>query len=123
MAIPGEVQTWNGVPKGILREAMRGVLPKQILERRWKADGTDLLNDRVDHDFPRIVEYLQTGGMAVRSGYVDEKILSRELTHLSGKIRRSDCLVSWALCDLLGLEIWLQVFFGETIPKKEVDAA
>jgi asparagine synthase (glutamine-hydrolysing) len=111
MAIPGEMQTWKGVPKGILRKAMGGVLPTQILERRWKADGTDLLNERVAHDFPRIVESLQTGRTAVRLGYVDEKILSSELTHLSDKIRRSDCLVSWALCDLLGLELWLQVFF------------
>jgi asparagine synthase (glutamine-hydrolysing) len=123
MAIPGEMQTWKGVPKAILREAMRGVLPTQILERRWKADGTDLLNERVAHDFPRIVESLQTGGMAVRSRYVDEKILNGELTHLSDKIRGSNCLVSWALCDLLGLEIWLQVFFGETVPEKEVKVA
>jgi asparagine synthase (glutamine-hydrolysing) len=113
MAIPGEMQTWNGVPKGVLRVAMRGILPAQILERRWKADGTELLNDRVAHDFPRIVESLQTGGLAVGLGYIDGKILSSELTHLGDKIRRSDCLVSWALCDLLGLELWLQVFFGE----------
>jgi asparagine synthetase B (glutamine-hydrolysing) len=56
MAIPGEMQTWKGVPKGILREAMRGVLPTQILERRWNAEGTDLFNDRVAQDFPQIVE-------------------------------------------------------------------
>jgi hypothetical protein len=57
--------------------------------------------------------------MAVGLGYVDEKTLSSELTHLSDKIRRSDCLVSWALCDLLGLEVWLQVFFGEKTAWKE----
>lgn len=119
-AIPGEMQTWKGVPKGILREAMRGVLPTKILERRWKADGTDLFNDRVAHDFPRMVRYLQRSGMAVSLGYVDEKILSRELTRLSDKIRGPDCLVGWTLCDLLGLEIWLQVFFGKKTMLKEL---
>jgi asparagine synthase (glutamine-hydrolysing) len=123
MAIPGEVQTWKGVPKGILREAMRGVLPKRILERRWKADFTDLLNDRAVRDFPSIVQTLESGRMVVRLGYVNEKILSNELKRLRDHIRRPDCLVSWSLYDLLGLEIWLQVFFGETVERKEVDLA
>lgn len=117
MAIPGEVQTWNGVPKGILREAMRGVLPTRILERRWKADFTDLLNDRVAHDFQTIVQCLESGRMAVRLGYVDEKMLSNELERLRDYIRRADCLVSWSLYNLLGLEIWLQVFFGKEFLK------
>jgi asparagine synthase (glutamine-hydrolysing) len=123
MAIPGEVQTWNGVPKGILREAMRGVLPTRILERRWKADFTDLSNDRVARDFPSIAQSLQSGGLAAGLGYVDGKILNSELKRLRDRIRGPDCLVSWSLYDLLGLEIWLRVFFGETITEKEVDVA
>jgi hypothetical protein len=123
MAIPGEVQTWNGVPKGILREAMRRVLPTRILERRWKADFTDLSNDRVARDFPSIAQSLQSGGLAARLGYVDGKILNSELKRLRDRIRGPDCLVSWSLYDLLGVEIWLQVFLGETIAEKEVDLA
>jgi asparagine synthase (glutamine-hydrolysing) len=120
MAIPGEVQTWKGVPKGILRESLRGVLPMQVLQRRSKADFTDLINEQMVRDFHSIVENLQLGRMAVSLGYVDEKILGHELTRLKGQIRRPDCLVSWSLYDLLGLEIWLQVFFGKTIEGKEV---
>ncbi len=123
MAIPGEVQAWNGIPKGILREGMRGVLPARILERRFKADFTDLSNDPVACDFHSIVQSLESGRMAVRLGYVNEKTLSNELKRLRDHIRRPDCLVSWSLYDLLGLEIWLQVFFGETISEKGVNVA
>jgi asparagine synthase (glutamine-hydrolysing) len=122
MAIPGEMQTWRGVPKGILREALRGVLPVQILERRGKADFTDLINDGVDHNYPQLVHCLQSGRMVIRYGYVDEEVIDTELIRLRGQIRRPDCLVSWSLSDLLGLETWLEVFFSETIAAKEVDA-
>ncbi len=123
LATPGEVQMWEGVPKGILRKAMHGVLPTRILERRWKGDGTDLLNDRVARDFPKMLQYFQSDGMAAGFGYVDEKILSSQLIRLGNKIQRPDCLASWALCDLLGLELWLRAFFGETVAEKGVSAA
>jgi len=119
MAIPGDIQTWKGVPKGILREAMRVVLPARILQRRWKADFTDLINNRVARDFHNIASDLQSRGMVVRLGYVDETMLSFELERLRDQIRRFDCLVSWSLYDLLALEIWLQIFFGGTT-KEEV---
>ena len=35
MSIPGEVQDGGGVPRLILREAMRGIVPDPILGRRW----------------------------------------------------------------------------------------
>ncbi len=36
MAIPGEIQNRDGVPRMILREAMRGLVPDPILVRRWR---------------------------------------------------------------------------------------
>jgi len=43
MSIPGEIQTRNGVPRALLRDAMRGIVPDPILERRWRdiADPSD----------------------------------------------------------------------------------
>ena len=123
MAIPGEVQAWKGVPKGLLREALRGVLPPKIAERRGKADFTDLVNNGVDRNYSQLVHCLQSGGMVIRQGYVDEEVMNNELIRLRDQIQRPDCLVSWDLYDLLGLEIWLQVFFGETITEKEVVVA
>lgn len=123
MAIPGEVQTWKGVPKGILREAMRGVLPLKILERRDKADFTDLINDGLEHDYLQLVQCLQSGRMVISHGYVDEEVMNNELQRLRNQIRRPDCLVSWSLSDLLALEFWLQVFFGKEITEKGVNVA
>ncbi len=40
MAIPGEILTRRGVPRGLLRDAFRGIVPPPILERRWKDEGT-----------------------------------------------------------------------------------
>ena len=37
MSIPGEMQTHNGVPRALLRDAMRGIVPDAILQRRWRA--------------------------------------------------------------------------------------
>ena len=36
MAVPGEYTSFGGVPRAILREAMRGVIPDTVVERRWK---------------------------------------------------------------------------------------
>jgi len=99
---------------------MRGVLPPQILERRRKADFTDLINDGLEHDYPQLVRCLQSGRMVIGHGYVDGEVMNSQLKQLRDQIRRTDCSVSWSLSDLLGLEIWLQVFFGETIAEKEV---
>ena len=37
MSIPGEMQTHHGVPRALLRDAMRGIVPEAILRRRWHA--------------------------------------------------------------------------------------
>ena len=42
MRIPGEALTPCGVHRGLLRQAMKGILPKEIRERRSKANFTHL---------------------------------------------------------------------------------
>jgi asparagine synthase (glutamine-hydrolysing) len=118
LAIPGEVQTWKGVPKALLREALPGVLPKAIAERRSKAGCTDLINTSMERDHAEVVHYLQDG-MAVQLGYVDEAVLRQELGQLTGRVRGPGCVVAWRLSYLLGLEMWLRVFFGEQSNQKE----
>ncbi len=114
MAIPGEVATFDGVPKGLLRAAMRNVLPEAIALRRGKADFTHLVNEAVERDFPRMVHCLESEGEAVKRGYVSRDVLEESLGHLGGQIQGPTCEVAWSLSDLLGLELWLQVFFGKT---------
>ena len=36
MAVPGEIQNRGGVPRALLRDAMRGIVPDVILARRWR---------------------------------------------------------------------------------------
>ncbi|MFQ5804455.1 MAG: asparagine synthase (glutamine-hydrolyzing), partial [Candidatus Methylomirabilales bacterium] len=114
MAVPGEVLTWNGVPKGLLRTAMHGVLPEAIVHRRWKADFSHLVNEAVEQDFPRLIHALDVGGQAVTLGYVTEDDLNKNLKRLRNRISGPTCDVAWSLSDLLGLELWLRIFFGES---------
>ena len=112
MAIPGEVLTPNGIPKGLLRGAMDGVLPEAISLRRGKADFTHLVNEAVEHDFPWIVRTIESEGEAIKRGYVTRDVLKKSLEHLGGQIQGPTCEVAWALSDLLGLELWLRAFLG-----------
>jgi asparagine synthase (glutamine-hydrolysing) len=118
LAIPGEVQTWKGVPKVLLREALRGVLPDAIVQRRTKADFTDLVNAGTQRDYPQLVDCLQDG-LAVQFGYLQEEVLRDEFVRLKDRVNGKDCTVAWDLSDLLGLEQWLRVFFGEQTNQKE----
>lgn len=119
MSIPGEMQTWKGVPKAILREALRGVLPEAIRERRWKADFSHLVNEGMARDYPELVRCFQADGMAVRLGYVQGPLMRQDLARVKGRIRGPSCEVSWNLSALLGLERWLQVFFDEKSYRQE----
>lgn len=111
MAIPGEMQTWQGVPKALLREAMRGVLPEAIARRTWKADFTGLINENIERDFFRIVDTV-LGGVAIRLGYVNGGVVRGDLERIRQGLQSSSAEAAWGLSNLLGLEVWLQVFVG-----------
>jgi asparagine synthase (glutamine-hydrolysing) len=113
MAIPGEVLTWNGVPKGLLRAAMGDVLPKAIARRDWKADFTNVVNGAVARDYPQLAAWFRSDTKAARMGYVDRGALTAALEGIEEKLRGQSCEAAWCLSDLLGLELWLQIFFGE----------
>jgi asparagine synthase (glutamine-hydrolysing) len=119
MGIPGEMQTRNGVPRGIQREALRGILPDAIVERRTKADFTGLANEGMELDYPQVAHCLQSGRMSIRLGYVEGDVMVGELMRLKAMIRSPNCVATWRLTDLLGLELWLQAFFGEKLKLKE----
>lgn len=113
MSIPGEMQTWNGVPKALLREAMRGVLPEAIVHRTWKADFTHHVNEGMQRDYPQLVHCLLAGGLAVQRGYLKENVLRKKLIRLQTRIQGPTCEIAWRLSALVGLELWLQVFDGK----------
>lgn len=113
IGVPGEIATWRGVPKAILREAMCGVLPEAIARRTWKGDYTHLENEGMEFEYPRLAQILQSDGLAVRWGYVKGDVMMQEVSRLRGRIRGPTCEVAWSLLNLLLLEVWLQVFWGE----------
>lgn len=121
VAIPGEIQTWKGVPKALLREAMRGVLPEAIALRNWKADFSHLVNQAVEQGYPQLAHWLEADGLAVRRGYVEGEVVCEALGRLKERLRDPTCEAAWTLSDLLGLELWLRVFSGESPQRQEIE--
>ena len=111
LAIPGEVQTWKGVPKSLIRDGMRSVLPESIAGRRWKGDYTQQANDGVNENLPWLLDMLRSGGLAEEFGYIDGKRAVDELVRQHPI--RSELWAGSGAWGLLGLELWLQVFFGD----------
>jgi asparagine synthase (glutamine-hydrolysing) len=110
LSIPGEVQTWNGVPKGLLRHAMRPVLPASIAGRRWKADYSHLGNETVNQSVPWLLNILRSGSLAVECGYVDRQRALDELARRDPS--HGELFQGREVSRLVGLELWLRVFFG-----------
>jgi asparagine synthase (glutamine-hydrolysing) len=114
MAVPGEMQNWKGVPRALLREGMRGILPESVRNRAWKADFTEVVNTSVAGDLSTIVRALSPASLGVRFGFLDAESLTGHVTAVSSRIGGSSCEHSWDLADVYGLEVWLQVFFQES---------
>ncbi len=122
MALPGEMVGWGGVPKGLLREALRDVLPEPIAQRTSKADFTSVVNEGMARDHPEVVRCLEAGGAAVAFGYVRREGLD-EVARCRPSVDASTCTLSWALTDLLSLELWLQLFFGSQDQQAKTEAS
>ena len=106
MAMPGEMQNHNGVPRSILREAMRGILPEPIRIRTWKADLSDPLNRSIGRDIEAIQRALQPGALSVRLGFLDADRLAPAVGRLSQTSATTGCLESWDL-PLVWPQMWL----------------
>jgi len=112
MAIPGETATYHGVPKALLRDALRDVLPQSIAARNWKADTTRLEIDAMRNEYPRIADFLTRECVAARTGYVDATTLRDELSRGREQLNGSNLDVAWSMEYLVGLEMWLRTFFS-----------
>jgi asparagine synthase (glutamine-hydrolysing) len=113
MSIPGEVQSHDGVPRGLMRAAMRGTVPEAIVDRRSKGEFTQLANEGIEHDFMSIREILGPGALSIQFGYVDGPALWKLLGEWRTAIRTADnAVLTSRLVDLCGLEFFLRSFFG-----------
>lgn len=119
MASPGEMLSWQGVPKGILREALKAVLPGTIGLRRGKADDTDFSNDAMSAARPRMLQLLEKDGQAVRRGYVRPEV-AEELRRAATPGKGATGQLTFDLSELFGLELWLRLFFGKDASERNL---
>jgi len=109
MAIPGEIVNWQGVPKGLLRQALTRLLPAAVRDRRWKADFTALENTAMRRDAPHVAALLHPECHSVRSGFVVFAALDRAARAFASMNDTDGARPGWRLSDLAGLELWLRM--------------
>jgi asparagine synthetase B (glutamine-hydrolysing) len=114
MAVPGELVCKNGVPKALLRSAMKGVLPTSIVERKWKADGSAEFNRGVARDLPQYLSLFREGAKTIELGLLDAEELSEGIERLRVNFHNDGCNSTRQFTDLVGLELWLQTFFRKS---------
>jgi len=119
MAIPGEMHAPDGVPRALLRQAMRGILPDSIRARTWKSDFSSFVSQGLSDDADEILRTMTSDCLGVRFGFLDGDKLAPELTRLAESLNGADCTDSWDLADTYGLEVWLQVFLGGHVLNEE----
>lgn len=106
---PGEIQTQGGVPRALLRESMRGVLPESLRRRTWKTAQPAYRSDVMISD-PREFDGLFGSGSAIVAvGYATREAMVRERGSARESIRQFGT-VSWESQRLIALELWLQAF-------------
>jgi len=116
MAIPGEATNWDEVGKGLLRHAMRDILPPAIAARSGKARLGEFLNPALREEYPRLLQNMESGRMIVTCGYIDTGGLRQALPALRDRMQGQKAEAAFRVRDLLGLETWLELFFQD--PKR-----
>jgi hypothetical protein len=89
------------------------LLPEPLRLRNWKGNFTEIVNTGVARDAAIVAGALTRNSLAVHFGYLHAQRLEPEVARLTEGISGPDCVASWSLADLFGLEVWLRVFFGE----------
>jgi len=114
LSIPGEMQTWKGTHKALLRYGMSGILPASIAGRRGKADFTEVANDGLKREWPQLLDAMANLDMAARWGYVRGDLARKRFEALRAGLERDDAVTGWNIGDTLGLEFFLQIFFSQS---------
>jgi asparagine synthase (glutamine-hydrolysing) len=113
LALP-ETQRWrHDQPKFILRQAMRGLLPESVRQRRTKADFSHTFAETLQaYDGTQLLDSLVTE----RLGWVDGeevRALYRRLTTLYAQGDERYIHHTWPLWMIVGIELWLNFVMGE----------
>ena len=101
MSIPGHVQNRGGVPRALLRDAMRGVVPDPILRRRWRAEGLSA---------PAFARDRQRGYRCAAVTWDGAQALG---LLANGSVASTDST------EYMGLEFWSRAFFSDTLARPQ----
>jgi asparagine synthase (glutamine-hydrolysing) len=113
MSIPGDIQSRGGVPRGLMRAAMRRIVPEVVVNRTCKGEFTQLANETIECDFRPISELLSPAALSVQFGYLDGTVLRDSLPDWRTTVRASrNSVVANRLLDLCGFELFLRGFFA-----------
>lgn len=119
MSIPGEIQSHDGVPRGLMRHAMRGLVPDAIVDRRSKGEFTHLANQSIALDFSSVAEMLGPSSLAVWFGYVDGPQLWPRLADWKSALARAEtATIANRLLELCGMELLLREFMA---PRRAIE--
>jgi asparagine synthase (glutamine-hydrolysing) len=119
MSIPGEIQSHDGVPRGLMRQAMRGLVPDAVVDRRSKGEFTQLANRSLEEDFSIIADILGPSSLAVQFGYVDGPALWPLLAQWRNALAAAtSATLANRLLELCGMELLLREF---TMPHRTVE--
>jgi hypothetical protein len=97
MSIPGQIQNRDGVPRALLRDAMRGIVPEPILRRIWRNE------DAIVRDRQR--RYLAAG-------------FRLEAAHRLGFVNAAQPIEQETF-DWIGLEFWSRAFFSDRLSRRQ----
>jgi len=114
-AIPESWRIRHGWNRWILRQALKNIVPDQILKRRWKVGFTVPEVDWMRRDAQHFQEIFGSAPFQSRPYWDAAKVLSAFAEFAKGKY--NDSMVFWRL---LNVEMWLRVFFDKMKSKEVV---
>jgi asparagine synthase (glutamine-hydrolysing) len=77
--MPSHILSFGGISRGLVREAFRGRLPEEIVDRRSKGATTNYFNRLLIANIGVVRDMLLSGRLA-QEGLFDRTILERELS-------------------------------------------
>ncbi len=129
MAIPEEQRCNGHYDKSVLRKAMRSCLPEAVLQRRSKAEFSQVFKHALQIQGGRdLFERLSIGGM----GWVNAKVLGEQYEKLLAESKKANDEMTvdvWPFWHTFGIELWFNRVFngkpalpeGSAVSKKTAD--
>lgn len=114
--IPESVKLRNGQLKHIMKQALRDLLPQDILERKKRGFGTPMGAWLKGELAPMLRDTLSEGSIEDRGVFRHQEIVKLITAHESNRVDGTDRLLA-----LLNFEIWARVYLDSRAPAEVAD--